>query len=503
MNRNAGGLVKRKPLEEVKEGSVPLLNVCSRREDLSMARSGFSTLALVPSPSSHSSWEQQIISCFWESYAPSSTSANATCGHAAWLYHAIRSPNSVPALEQALVALAVTRFGRNQALNHIIRHGQKTYGHALCLLQDALFDQQLMFNDEILASVRALVLYEVGLIQVVLRNVLIGQVFESTSSNPNAWQRHLTGMTSLLIARGPHRHCSPISRAVLEDVRYPLVSFAIPDSNDYHSHTYQMLQALMVRKASPFGEQDWRDIPWTNQTKDSYQQLYDFGFRLAALLEAADRLKDVPVISEGIQHSLVILLQNFNALDQSLDNLFDGSFQPFLLSRSIFGSRARSQASPISTSFSPTDMISLVAILNLWALQLLASFTADSLKRKLLERDEDFIKDGGRSVEDVCHTAQSYSSNTARSDLALMISRFMPLCVGKNASEYVVSRTIFPAFTLSVQSRTSDTQSLQSKEFINQISEERNIRFAGRYYRPEKLVPEVDESQRASTVMAG
>ena len=44
----------------------------------------------------------------------------------------------------------------------IVKSGQQIYGEALRLLQDALYDQDLMWNDETLAGVRALVLYEVS-----------------------------------------------------------------------------------------------------------------------------------------------------------------------------------------------------------------------------------------------------------------------------------------------------------------------------------------------------
>ena len=49
-----------------------------------------------------------------------------------------------------------------------------------------------------------------------------------------------------------------------------------------------MIKAVEHRKSSILGNEDWRLTPWQNCTKDSLQQIFDVGFKLAALLEQTD-----------------------------------------------------------------------------------------------------------------------------------------------------------------------------------------------------------------------
>lgn len=145
-------------------------------------------------------WESNITCWFWRSY---------TLGKESWLGYALEIASPTVTLRKALLALSLTRFGRLHANPNAIIQGHAVYSQALIHLQSALYDSQLAWNDETLVSVRALVLYE---------------VFETTSDDPSAWQNHLTGMTRLMELRGPHKHRSPMARAVFEDVRYALVS---------------------------------------------------------------------------------------------------------------------------------------------------------------------------------------------------------------------------------------------------------------------------------------
>lgn len=123
--------------------------------------------------------------------------------------HAIQLPSPILVLQKALLALSLTRYGRLYLNHDAVVCGQRAYGQALRLVQIALSDVALVWHDETLVSIRALILYE---------------LYEATSDDPTAWFNHLSGMMFLLQFRGPSRHCSPMAKAVLEDVRYALVS---------------------------------------------------------------------------------------------------------------------------------------------------------------------------------------------------------------------------------------------------------------------------------------
>ena len=52
-----------------------------------------------------------------------------------------------------------------------------------------------------------------------------------------------------------------------------------------------MIQCIQYRKSTFLGNPDWLTIPWSQTSKDIYQQLYDKGFKLAALLQKIDNAK--------------------------------------------------------------------------------------------------------------------------------------------------------------------------------------------------------------------
>ena len=49
-----------------------------------------------------------------------------------------------------------------------------------------------------------------------------------------------------------------------------------------------MIQCIQYRKSTFLGNPEWLTLPWSETGKDIYQQLYDKGFALAALLEGID-----------------------------------------------------------------------------------------------------------------------------------------------------------------------------------------------------------------------
>lgn len=54
----------------------------------------------------------------------------------------------------------------------------------------------------------------------------MAKLFESESlvTSMEAWRKHVTGLEALVSSRGPQKHRSPLSRALLEDFRASLAS---------------------------------------------------------------------------------------------------------------------------------------------------------------------------------------------------------------------------------------------------------------------------------------
>lgn len=106
-------------------------------------------------------YDAQLISQFWESFAP--------VGHAAqspsvceWLERSIEAPNQTVALQLSIKALAVTRVGWKSNDTALTTRGHAIYGNALKELQKALWDEKTMWLDETLAAAYALSVYEVS-----------------------------------------------------------------------------------------------------------------------------------------------------------------------------------------------------------------------------------------------------------------------------------------------------------------------------------------------------
>lgn len=66
-----------------------------------------------------------------------------------------------PALDEALLALSLTRYGKVHGDPMVLRKGQQIYVQALGLLQQCLYDGKLALLDETLATVSVMALYEV------------------------------------------------------------------------------------------------------------------------------------------------------------------------------------------------------------------------------------------------------------------------------------------------------------------------------------------------------
>ncbi|KAJ9604067.1 hypothetical protein H2200_011590 [Cladophialophora chaetospira] len=385
---------------------------------------------------------------------------------AIWIYHALRIAEPIPLLRQALLALSMTRHGRVTGNLELIRRGQRTYGTALRLLRDALYDRVLTWNDETLASVRALVLYE---------------FFESNSDNPTAWYRHLDGITSLasspMEARGPERTSSSISRSVLEDIRYAL-----------------MLKDVMLRKRSAFGRDDWIDLPWCGRAKPIEQQVYDQGFRIAAILERSDLVVQSPTTGHQGLRPAIDLLQTCNDLRPQMDDLFRHTFKPFLQAKSADWTRSLFDKTPDSIALTPADINQLTLVVNLWSCMLLMAWIADALRDRLLDAlDAGRIvtKDDVAHAKDLCEVSSSYTNQCALTDLALAILQYFPLCVGPGASELAVNRMLFPLTCILWQFRYSESHFRKATALMWQISEARNVKFAAPGYSVIALIPPI------------
>ncbi|CAD6590867.1 MAG: hypothetical protein ASARMPREDX12_004762 [Alectoria sarmentosa] len=264
LNRTLQGPEKRYGLEEVKtpfsqssdrdvSQPQPMVSNIDFQRGLVESRRAYDNRILVQ-PDDSAAFDQQIISTLWEKYTPSisSVQAGTPC---VWLQHIIDLPTRGMPLQLSLKAFAMTRIGWINKDETLVLRGNMCYGRALNAIQNSLSSEASMW-DELFAAGYVLSVYE---------------LFESTTPSIAGWNNHISGLKHLVLVRGPQRHMTPFARAVLEEFR-----------------TSSMIQCIQYRKSTFLGNPEWLTLPWSETGKDIYQQLYDKGFVLAALLEEID-----------------------------------------------------------------------------------------------------------------------------------------------------------------------------------------------------------------------
>ena len=140
-----------------------------------------------------------------------------------------------------------------------------------------------------------------------------------------------------------------------------------------------MIQCIQYRKSSFLGNPEWLTRPWGETGKDIYQQLYDKGFALAALLEGIDNAKlmgeniDIPKMSES--------LRLLSALDEKLNLWFreivEKSSSPlYWYAQSTSHSwHPREAGEPALPAFAFNNLLLANTIVTYWGLRLILSNT--------------------------------------------------------------------------------------------------------------------------------
>ena len=253
-----------------------------------------------------------------------------------------------------------------------------------------------------------------------------------------------------------------------------------------------MLKALMLRKRSLFGREDWTSLPWNAMDKPIEQQVYDQGFRLAAILERADGLIEPRTDDQSLRQTKD-LLHACNVLHSPMEDLFQRKIKPFLQARSSDWTRLQFDKAPESTALTPADINQLTIVVNLWSCMLLMAWVADVLRSRLIDAlDSRLI-----STIDITHTKEiidvcaTYTNQFTLSDLAMAILQYFPLCVGSGASELAVNRMLFPLTCILWQFRHSELHFQRATALMRQISEARNVRFAAPGYNVVALIPTI------------
>ncbi|KAF4551537.1 putative transcriptional regulatory protein moc3 [Elsinoe fawcettii] len=213
----------------------------------------------LPSPvNTHALVTAGFLGRFVEMYMPSIVSdRHMLKGH--WLELAASHAMPGSALELSLVALAWSRAGWYMRDPTLTARSRAIYGRALTLIHEALVDPVARLDEGVLATCRALGIYE---------------LYESTTEDVNGFHQHTIGQCKLVQIRGAKSHMSPFAKQLLLDTKYAAMIFA-----------------LTMRQSSFLADEKWDETLKDDESLKPDLDLAHIGLSLGAILERLDALQ--------------------------------------------------------------------------------------------------------------------------------------------------------------------------------------------------------------------
>ena len=181
------------------------------------------------------------------------------CGHPMnWTEMVNEFPLEESCLESAFSALTISRVGKENKDDRLVREGTKLYGRALKEMQLALFDMDRMHSDEVLTASMLLGLYE---------------SFEGSTLSSRSWLSHAQGAARLIELRGPEQHRSRQAHQVFLGSRVPT-----------------LYAAILQRQPTYLASEEWKTLPWENQHRTYGDRLIDTAIVIPGYLLELDKL---------------------------------------------------------------------------------------------------------------------------------------------------------------------------------------------------------------------
>ncbi|KAL2423871.1 hypothetical protein ABEF95_008888 [Exophiala dermatitidis] len=241
--------------------------------------------------------ESQCRSLFWDLYMPQGGAACRDafilrCGNPMnWAEVIQRVSNQDKSLEGAFSALSISRVGQGNKDVRLVHESAKIYGKALKELQEALFDPNRMFSNQILMACMLLQLYE---------------VLEGPAFNSRSWMAHARGAARLIQLRGPERHQD-------WDAHHPFLASRIPT----------VYASMLQRKSTYLATKEWLTVPWAKQGHRTYfDVMVDLATIVPGILERFDHLRERG--ADG-HEELIQLLQECKDLQIRMNRWKDGT----------------------------------------------------------------------------------------------------------------------------------------------------------------------------------
>ncbi|TVY41895.1 putative membrane protein [Lachnellula subtilissima] len=202
-------------------------------------------------------------------------------------------------LPLAITALSLVRLGRKHQNVELQNEGMAVYGQALEGIQAILSSDDLIFEEQTLASCMTLLVFE---------------VLETSGSNVRGWISHVNGISQLFQLRGPELHVSESSHRLFLGFR--------PTG---------IIYALATRRSSYLGDEEWLTVPWQRFPKSDFHHLLDIMARMPGLIEQTEHAISMDAILSSLTE-MESLRERCWAIERQLRtwyiNLVDSSTTP-------------------------------------------------------------------------------------------------------------------------------------------------------------------------------
>lgn len=252
-----------------------------------------------------------------------------------------------------------------------------------------------------------------------------------------------------------------------------------------------MTQCLQCRKSSFLNSPEWQNIPWEHSSKDVYQQLYDKGFALAALLHEFDNAEPT-----GVDTSIAVLsayLEHLSELDADLDawymDLVEESPAPLYkvaptstIPSHIGGWYLNKGLEPHQQAPFIFHTLRLACItVTFWALELILSNTIAHTCGEILSADSSDLASASQGP-DIMSNARDLldiHGTSRRLELATNIIRTMPYCLNDDMGLLGAQKSLFALRTALGSLRRHPGEELNWCQAVNQeLDNRKGLRYA-------------------------
>lgn len=262
-------------------------------------------------------------------------------------------------LPLAITALSLVRLGRKHQNVELQNEGMAVYGQALEGIQAILSSDDLIFEEQTLASCMTLLVFEVS--PIFHPSYFVGAVHSDMQTRYSKHQARIYGDGWVISREFLNSFncvvldCTYLDRATdFSSVSGPLKYISIhPSLNS--TDWLQVIYALATRRSSYLGDEEWLTIPWQRVRKSDFHHLLDIMARMPDLIERTELALSMDAILPS-STEMDSLRERYWAIERQLRtwyiNLVDLSTTPLLSETSprTITSATQSDLQPLTDS---------------------------------------------------------------------------------------------------------------------------------------------------------